>query len=256
MSAVAETSVVCGIHPVGELIETRPEAIERIYFRQNIRHGALFELLKKCRRRRIPYQVVPPARLDAIARGAVHQGVAALRTARAYESFEDIVCAAAADSDRDGLILVPASVEDPHNLGAIVRSAVAFNVHGIAVERHHTAPLSETVVKSSAGMIEHARIARPRSLEAVIAGLKQHAWQVVGAVADGAKLPHEVDFTAPTVLIMGGEHRGLPPYLHKLCDTTVRIPLNPRVESLNVSVATGIMLYECDRQRQGVPGGR
>ena len=157
-------STVYGVHPVSELLRTRAHAVEKVYFRQDPRRGPLFDLLKECRRRRIPYQVVPPLKLDKMVPGAAHQGVIAHCSARPYDSFEDITHAAAA-SPYAGLALVPASVEDPHNLGAIIRSAVAFGVHGVLVERHHTAPLSEAAVKSSVGMLEHIRIARPRSLE-------------------------------------------------------------------------------------------
>ncbi|MBD3243572.1 MAG: 23S rRNA (guanosine(2251)-2'-O)-methyltransferase RlmB, partial [Chitinivibrionales bacterium] len=242
MSSESTRGVVYGIHPVGELLRQRPDEVERVYFLQGRQSPALFDLLKQCRRRRLPYQMVPRQRLDQLSGDGVHQGVAALCAVREYTPFETIL--AELDSKREpGLLLVPASVSDPHNLGSIVRSCVGFGVDAILLEKGNTAPLTDTVAKSSAGMLEHAAICRPRSLEAAIDELKGRGFRVVGADVGAKKAPEAVPFSGPIVLIVGGEHSGIPPYLAKRCDERVRIPLDPRAESLNVSVACGILLY-------------
>lgn len=246
---VSARSILYGIHPVTGALRERPGAVDRVYFAQGRQSGALFALLKECRRLRVPYQVVPSVRLDRLAPGATHQGVVAMCAVKPYAEFGDVKARLAA-SGRPGLVLVAASVTDPHNLGALLRSAVAFGVDAVLVERSNTAPLSESVAKSAAGMLEHAVIARPRSLEAAIGELKALGHRVVGADIRGAAAPWDTDLTLPTVLVLGGEHRGIPPYLGKLCDERVGIPLDPRVESLNVSAAASALLYECSRQRR------
>jgi 23S rRNA (guanosine2251-2'-O)-methyltransferase len=200
----------------------------------------------------MPYQVVPVRRLEELAGRVAHQGVVAACAVKSYAAVESVI-ALLDQGPEPPLILVPASVEDPRNLGSIIRSAVAFGVDAILLERGNTAPLSETVAKTSAGMLEHLPICRPRSLEAVLDELKQRGLRVVGAEAGATTPPGQVDFRQSTVIILGGEHRGLPAYLRKRCDELVGIPIAAKAESLNVSVAAGVLLYECQRQRLGVP---
>jgi 23S rRNA (guanosine2251-2'-O)-methyltransferase len=237
------------VHPVTEALRERPGALDRVYFLQGRQSGALFALLKECRRVRVPYQVVPAMRLDRLAPGASHQGVVAVCAVKPYAEFAGVL-ERLRGSGGAGLVLVAASVTDPRNLGALLRSAVAFGVDAVLVERSNTAPLSEAVAKSAAGMLEHAVVARPRSLEAAIGELKTLGFRVIGADIRGAAAPWDTDLTLPSVLVLGGEHRGIPPYLDKLCDERVGIPLDRRAESLNVSAAASVLLYECSRQRQ------
>ncbi len=245
---VDTTGLVYGVHPVSELINVRRAEIERIYFAQGKTTGPVFGLLKEARKGRIPYQVVPEIRLDHMAPGARHQGVIAACTVKPYADADEL-----ADTlvslDHPGLVLVPASVEDPRNLGSLVRSAVGFGVDAVLLERGNTAPLSEAVSKSSAGVLEYAVVARPRSLEAVVGRLRESGYRVVGAEARAPRTPSQAALSGPVVLVMGGEHRGIPPYLAKLCDERVGIPLDSRVESLNVAAAASVLLYECCRQR-------
>jgi 23S rRNA (guanosine2251-2'-O)-methyltransferase len=241
-------SVVFGVHAVTELLRVRPSSIERIYFLQGRTTGPVFSLLKEARKARLPYQVVPETRLDKVAPGARHQGVVAVCAARPYDDAGEVLDRLLR-LDHAGLVLVPASVEDPRNLGSLIRSAVAFGVDAMLLERGNTAPLTEAVAKSAVGMLEYATVARPRSLEAAVQQLRDSGYAVIGAAARAPKLPSEATFTGPCVLVVGGEHRGIPPYLAKLCDVTVGIPLDPRVDSLNVAAAVSVLLYECKRQR-------
>lgn len=244
-----QSGVVYGIHPVSELLDKRPGDVDRLYFLQGKHPGQLFRLLKECRRRRLAYQVVPEKRLiDLCPPNATHQGVVAVCAARPMATWES-VRERATKGAGPGLLVIPASVQDPRNLGSMIRSCAGFGVDALLLEKGNTAPLTDTVAKSSAGMLEHVPVCRPRSLEAAVRELKDDGYLVIGADARGERHPSAIDLRGPVVLVMGGEHRGIPPYLRKLCDDLVCIPLDPRVESLNVSVATGVLLYECSRQR-------
>jgi 23S rRNA (guanosine2251-2'-O)-methyltransferase len=239
---------IYGIHPVEELLAVRRQDVEHVYFDKDKKSKPLFELLRLCRRERMAYNLVPEAKLDALAGTHRHQGVVAFCGARPYdgaEAIDEIISAKPAP-----LFLTAASIEDPGNLGAIIRSCVCLGADALLLERKNTVPLNAAVAKSSAGMFEHLRIIKPRNLEGLIGGLKgDKGFSVVGAAAEGGVSPDSIDFKKPTVLITGGEHRGIPPYLQKQCDATATIHMAPRGQSLNASVAAAVLLYEIARQR-------
>jgi len=241
--------VIFGIHPVEELVRTRPHQIERMYFEQPTGNSPLFQLLKECRRQRLVYQVVRRQKLDYLCGTAKHQGVVVVCPVKAFlpvEQLRGIVEKAGSH----GLLLIPSSIEDPRNLGAVVRSAAAFGVQAILLEQKHSAPLGSLVSKSAAGALEHIEVCRPHNLAQVVTDLKKSGMRVVGAEAGEKAKPREIDLTGPLVMVLGGEHRGIPPYLRNLCDAVAGIPMCDAVQSLNVSVAAGIMLYECFMQRE------
>lgn len=240
--------VVYGIHAVEELLATRLETIDHIYFDTTKRSSPLFNLMKICRKERLAYNLVPSLKLAQIAGTDKHQGVAALRSIQPYctpEKLKDRIAGKKAP-----LFVLAASVEDPQNLGALIRSCVAFGVDALFLERKNTAPLSPAVAKASAGMVEHCTIVRPKNLEGIIREYTAAGFAVVGTHATRGVLPAQIDFTVPTVIILGGEHRGIPPYLEKLCTCFASILIDPRVPSLNVSAAGAVILYECGRQRE------
>jgi 23S rRNA (guanosine2251-2'-O)-methyltransferase len=243
-----DSGVIYGIHAVEEAVRSRPTGIERIYFDQDRHTDSLFALLKECRRLRIAYQVVPGARIEELAPRANHQGVAAQCPVRPYDSWEAVLEKALAGSTPP-LFLIPASVEDPRNLGAIVRTAAGFGISALLLEQKSTAPLSSIVAKTAAGGLEHVAICRPRNLEAIVKGLRDQGFAIVGAEAGAERLPSAIDFTGPSIVVLGGENRGIPPYLKKLCTAFAGIPIAEAVSSLNVSVAAGILLYEAAKQR-------
>jgi 23S rRNA (guanosine2251-2'-O)-methyltransferase len=243
----ASSEVIYGIHPAEEILRMRPQCIHRVFFSQS--YGKqLFPLLKECRKKRVPCQLIPPIKLSRLAGTEKHQGIVIQCSIKPFadihELLENLVKAASPP-----LLVVPASIEDPHNLGACIRSAVAFDVSAILLERRHSVHLNAAVAKASAGMIEHIPIARPRNLEAVLDECRNSGFGIVGAVQNDGVGPQEIDFTRPTVLVVGGENRGIPPYLLSLCTQRVAIPTSSTVGSLNVSVACAILLYECSRQR-------
>ncbi len=240
---------VYGIHAVEELLKTRLTAIDHIYFAKERKSTELFELMKQCRKERLAYNLIPEMRIDQICQSSKHQGVAALCSVKEYISPEALKEQVLDKSD--ALILLPASVEDPGNLGAMIRSAVAFNVDAMILERKNTSPLNASVAKSAAGMVEHMSIARPKNIESLIEEFKVHNFAIIGADAAKGVSPDKLDLKGPVVLVLGGEHRGIPPYLEKACTAFVSIPIVSTAQSLNVSAATAVLLYECARQRAG-----
>jgi 23S rRNA (guanosine2251-2'-O)-methyltransferase len=240
-------TLLYGIHAVQEAVASRPNSLDRIYFDNSVHSPQLFELLKTCRSLRLAYQVVPQERMRELAGSAKHQGVIATCPAKDYADIETVL--ASLPGVERPLLFVPASIEDPRNLGAVVRSCVAFGVNAILLEHRNTAPLTAVVAKASAGMLEHIPLCRPRNLERILTGLRDSGYAIVGMEAGAAKTPGEANLTGPLVLISGGEHRGVPSYLRKICTDMVGIPVSDKARSLNVSVAAGIVLYECSRQR-------
>jgi 23S rRNA (guanosine2251-2'-O)-methyltransferase len=203
--------------------------------------------MKICRKERLAYNLVPELKIRQMTGTANHQGIAALCSVLPYLSAEELLDRLSQTADP--LIVLPASVEDPGNLGAIIRSAVALGAHALLLERKHTAPLGGAASKSSAGMVEHIAIARPKNLEAFIALLAEKGFRIVGADMKNGRAPSAVRLTGPVVLILGGEHRGIPPYLQKQCSELISIPMSEQAQSLNVSASAAILLYEAARQR-------
>jgi 23S rRNA (guanosine2251-2'-O)-methyltransferase len=146
-------------------------------------------------------------------------------------------------------VIVLDGVEDPHNFGAVIRTAEAGNVSGIVVPERHSAPLSDTVAKASAGALAHVPVVRVGNLVSFLDQIKKKGVWVVGVDASGEKLWTEFDYTGPIALVFGGEHRGLRRLVREHCDAVVRLPMLGKIESLNISVTAGVVLYEVVRQR-------
>lgn len=241
-------NIIYGIHAVEELIEARRNEIERIYVVQDKSGGKPFEILKYARKLKIPCQVMPEERLEKLTRSRKHQGVAALCSQKPYEDINDLR-KRLAEKETAPLLLLPASVEDPGNMGAIIRSAVALGADGIILERKRSVPINATVAKTSAGMVEYMNLCKPRNLEGEIEQFVEDGFEVIGAMDGDFPTPEKVDFTKPTIIITGGEHAGIPPYLQKRCTGFTAIPMSKNAESFNVSNAAAIVLYEAARQK-------
>ncbi len=243
-----QENYIYGIHAVEELLRTRLQSVDHVYFEKDKRNPALFNLLKFCRKERLSYNLVPGLKLQQLIGTTKHQGIAALCSIKPYCTVEELQ--KKLSSKPNPLVILPASVEDPGNLGSIIRSSVAFGADALLLERKNTAPLNASVTKSSAGMIEHLCIGRPKNLEALVQDFRSKNFAVIGAEMKKGKKPEETDFTGPLILILGGEHRGIPPYLNKLCTGFVSIPMTEKTQSLNVSATASILLYEIARQRK------
>jgi len=213
--------------------------------------GALRELVQEARARRVVVQIVDRRRLDTLARGVAHQGVAALVAVVAPITVEDLLVSIK-DRGEAAFLVVLDGVEDPHNLGAIIRTADAAGAHGVIIPRRRAAGLSPAVARASAGAVAHLPVAQVGNLVAALERLKADGVWVVGADPEGAERYDTVGLAPPVALVVGGEGHGLHRLVRERCDRVVRIPLRGRVASLNVSVAAALLLYEVAR-RLGAP---
>ena len=239
-------AVVYGINPVVEALKAGRVTRLRVSARHDRR---IDDLLALAARRGVAVERVDGPALDRVARGGVHQGVIAeIAEARDY-SIEELVASAA--SGTPALIVVLDGIEDPHNVGAILRTCDAAGVSGIVRQTRHSAALDGVVGKASAGALAHVRIATVVNIARAVEALKEaHVW-TIGLAGDAGDLYTDVDWTVASAIVLGAEGSGLRRLVRDRCDRLVRLPMVGAVESLNVSVAAGVVLYEAVRQRTG-----
>lgn len=196
--------------------------------------------------------VVPVDRrkLDAMSTTRSHQGVIALAAAREYYSIDDIL-EEAAQRGETPLIVICDELADPHNLGAIIRSAECAGAHGVIIPKRRSVGLTATVAKSSAGAVEYMKVAKVNNINNAIAELKEKGVWIFGTAAEGSIPMYQADLTGPTAIVIGSEGDGMSRLVQKNCDVTVHIPMKGRITSLNASAAASILLYEAVRQRIG-----
>lgn len=196
--------------------------------------------------------VVPVDRrkLDAMSFTHAHQGVIALAAAHVYYSIDDILEEAASRGEAP-LIVICDELSDPHNLGAILRSAECAGAHGVIIPKRRSVGLTATVAKASAGAVEYMRVARVTNISAAIAELKQKGVWVFGTAAEGSIPMYQADLSGPAAIVIGSEGDGMSQLVRKNCDVMVNIPMKGRISSLNASAAASILLYEALRQRLG-----
>ena len=194
--------------------------------------------------------VVPVDRrkLDAMSFTRSHQGVIALAAARSYYSSDDIL-QEAADRGETPLIVICDELSDPHNLGAILRSAECAGAHGVIIPKRRSVGLTAVVAKSSAGAVEYMKVAKVTNINAAITELKEKGVWIFGTAAEGSIPMYQADLTGPTAIVIGSEGEGMSRLVEKNCDVTVHIPMKGRITSLNASAAASILLYEAVRQR-------
>lgn len=196
--------------------------------------------------------VVPVDRrkLDAMSVTHAHQGVITLAAAHTYASVDDIL-QEAADRGEAALIVICDELTDPHNLGAIMRSAECAGAHGVIIPKRRSVGLTATVAKASAGAVEYMKVARVTNINQTIAQLKEKGVWIFGTAAEGSVPMYQADLTGPAAIVIGNEGTGMSPLVQKNCDVTVHIPMRGRISSLNASAAASILLYEAVRQRLG-----
>lgn len=231
------------------------DALERIYVPQGRHDPAGGRVLAAANEAHVPVVLVSRKKFEEMADEAgedvVHQGMIALRAAVAEQSLDDMFALAAERNEKPFFVLLD-EIMDPHNVGAIIRTAECAGAHGVVVLRHHAAPIAGTVAKASAGAVFHLPIVKVGNLVQTIEELKRREVWVVGAAGDGEKEYTAFDYKLPVALVVGGEGEGLRQLVKKTCDERVRIPLRGKIESLNASVAAAVILYEVVRQRAGV----
>ncbi len=237
------SETVYGINAVKEAIGSRP--VEYVLVAQGQSSRRVQEIIETCRKAAIAVRFAPRPALDREAGNARHQDVVAVCAAKAYDDLETL-----ASSRPHPLLVVLDSVEDPGNLGAIVRTAVASGADGLVIPQRRAAGLSPAVARAAAGAVEHLKIARVTNLVRSLVELKERGVWVYGFEAQAEKSYLEIDYTGSCALVLGGEGRGLHRLVREACDGLARIPLYGPVPSLNVSVAAAVVLYEAARQRQ------
>ncbi len=246
--------VVYGVHPVREAL--RSGKVQALFVAEGESGAALKEILDAARAANV--QSLPHLRsqLDALAHGGVHQGVVAVVGEYNYAQLDELIRVA----ERAGeppLLLVLDSVQDPQNLGALVRTAHVAGVHGIVIPKDRAVGITPTVVKTSAGATEHLKIATVVNIARALEELKQAQVWIAGAVAaGGSKAPWEIDFTVPVAIVLGAEGKGIRPLVLRGCDLLVKIPMFGKVASLNVGAAGAMLLYEVVRQRSAAAPSR
>jgi len=235
---------ICGVHAVFEALASRRLPIERIHIAREVHSQKLKEILDLARDQGIPVRKEERAVLDRLAEGGVHQGIMAISGAMSYADFGVLF-----KTDKP-IVVVLDGVEDPHNLGAVMRTAEASCVTGIVVPERHSAPLSPTVVKAAAGASAYVPIVRVINLVNAIDEMKERGLWIVGVDPGAPQDWTAFDYRGPVGLVFGGEHRGLRRLVREHCDALVKLPMLGKIASLNVSVAAGIVLYEVLRQRR------
>lgn len=238
-----------GIHAVREALEAG-SAFDRIVIAKGRQDQRIEQIVQLARGRGISVRFEDRGQLDRLANTRDHQGVVAIAAARAAATLEDILERANQSKGPPGLIVLLDGVEDPHNLGAIIRTALAAGAHGVVIPERRAAGLTETVARASAGALAHLPIAKVTNLVRTMEELKEAGYWLVGLDETGEKNYAEVDYTSPTGIVMGSEGNGLHELTRKRCDFVVSLPTTGPVKSLNVSVATGVVLFEALRQRK------
>jgi len=241
-----------GIHAVREALEAG-RAFDRIVIAKGRQDSRVEEIVQAARARNISVRFEDRGQLDRLADSKDHQGIVALVAARAAGTLDEIVAAAnaAAGQGEKGLIVLLDGVEDPHNLGAVIRTALAAGAHGVVIPERRAAGLTDTVARASAGALAHLAVAKVTNLVRTMEELKEAGYWLVGLDERGDKNYTDVDYTSPTGIVLGGEGKGLHELTRKRCDFVVSLPTSGPVKSLNVSVAAGVVLFEAFRQRRG-----
>jgi len=238
--------LIYGLNPVLEALRAGRVTAIKIAGGDRDRLRAVRELAQKAR---VPVQAIDAGELDRITRGGVHQGVAAdLQDDRDY-SVEELVAAAPAAP----LLVVLDGIEDPHNLGAILRTVDAAGADGVIRQTRHAARLDGAAAKASAGAVAHVKIASVVNIARAIDDLKRAGVWTIGLAGEATETYDEVDYTLPTALVLGAEGEGMRRLVRESCDRLVSIPMRGHVSSLNVSAAAAVVLFEAARQRQRAP---
>jgi 23S rRNA (guanosine2251-2'-O)-methyltransferase len=250
-SSADDSNTVYGLNPVLEMLRSGNQQLQQITLSEGARHERLKELLELAKQARIPVHRIPRNAIDRLLPGVTHQGVLAKVAAAKYSDADDLLEKLGADAGagRPPLVLGLDALEDPRNLGAILRTAECAGVGGVFIPERRAVGLTGSVAKAAAGALERVPVARVINLVQLIEQLKQRNIWVIGAAAEGTLEYTEWDWTVSSALFLGSEGSGLHRLVRERCDALGRIPVRGQIESLNVSVAAGVILYEALRQR-------
>ena len=251
-SPEAADTPLFGRNPVLELLRAQSRRVEEIAVLSEGRGPALQELLGLAKRSGVKISYRTRDQLTAIAGTPHHQGVVARVAGAEYASIDDVL-AVPGQRGEPAFFLALDQIQDPRNLGAILRSAEATGAHGAIVPKHHAVGLTSAAAKSAMGAVEHLPVARETNIVQVLEILKKQGIWIVGSTVQGGRAPWEVDLSGPICLVLGGEGPGVRPLVAKSCDFLVSIPMRGKIGSLNVGAAAAILCYEVERQRMAKP---
>ena len=239
--------LIVGRNAVMQALES-DRTIDSVTVAEGQRGGQAAKIIEICREKRIPVKYADSRKLDKLCGGAAHQGVAAFAAAHDYAELDDIFNLAQSRGESPFIVICD-GLEDPHNLGAILRTAEAAGVHGVIIPKRNSVTLNYTVAKTSAGAIEYVPVVKVTNIAGTIDTLKGRGVWVFGADMEGTPWT-ELDFTGSAALVIGSEGRGLSKLVREKCDFIASLPMKGRINSLNASVAAGILMFEASRQRK------
>lgn len=241
------SNIICGRNPVLEAVRSGRE-IDRLLIAHGISGGSVTAIIAKCKAKGVLIKEISPQKLDYYCGGANHQGVAVMLASQEYSTVDDIMSLADSRNEKPFIIICD-GLEDPHNLGAVIRTAEATGVHGVIIPERRSASLNATVAKAACGALEYVPVARVTNIASTIDMLKERGVWVFGADMDGEDYT-KTDFDVPCAIIIGNEGKGIGTLTAKKCDKIISLPMLGKINSLNASVAAGILMYETVRKRR------
>ncbi|MBZ0200756.1 MAG: 23S rRNA (guanosine(2251)-2'-O)-methyltransferase RlmB [Ignavibacteriaceae bacterium] len=237
---------IVGRKPVLEALNSRDD-ISQVYIQYGQQGGIINAIRIAAKKRGIKVNEIPQQKFKSFTEHKNPQGIIALISDQKFFSLEQII--SSSKKEKKPLLLVLDSIQDTHNLGAILRTAECSGVDGIILTKHNSAPINETVIKTSTGATEHLMICLVNNLVNALKQLKESGFWLAGSSLENAKEYTEADYNLPLVLVLGNEEKGIRRLTAEQCDFLVKIPMKGKIQSLNVSVASGILLFEINRQR-------
>ncbi|QOY85395.1 23S rRNA (guanosine(2251)-2'-O)-methyltransferase RlmB [Paludibaculum fermentans] len=236
---------IAGIHPVREALRAG-QSLDRVHIVKGAAGPRLQEIIELCRAAKLPVRFDTREALDRLVKGLPHQGVVAVPSTQVAHTLESVL-------NRPGLLVVLDGVEDPHNLGAIVRTAHAAGATAVVIPERRAVGLTETVAKAAAGALALLPVVKVNNINRALETLKQHGFWIYGVDERGKQNYSDTEFTNPAAIVLGGEGRGLHEQTRHHCDFLIRIPMAGQIASLNVSVAAGVVLFDWRRRNPPTP---
>lgn len=239
-------NLIIGRKPVLEALNSG-EKLDQVYILYGQQGAIINSIIVAAKKRGVKVNQISSEKFRQITKDKIAQGVAAVKLFQKFYTLEEVI----KDSMNKPhpLLLILDSIQDTHNVGAIIRTAECVDVDGVIITKHNSAPINETVFKTSAGAVEHVKICPVNNLVQTIKELKENGYWIIGSSLENSKPYTEVDYKIPVALIVGNEEKGIRKLTAENCDILVRIPMKGKIQSLNVSVAAGILLFEVLRQR-------
>ena len=242
------TNIIAGRNPVMEALRAGT-IIEKVVILAGVKGNVIEKIRSMAKRNRVPCVDVGKQKFRDLVSDTTTQGVVAIVGTKAYVELDDIL-KIAQERNEPAFILILDEIEDPQNLGALIRTAECAGVHGAVIPKHHAASVNQTVAKTSAGASEHLPVAKVTNIVSTMEELKQKGLWIVGTDSDAERMYADIDYTMPIAIVVGNEGKGIRQLVKEKCDFVVKIPVFGKVESLNASVAGALVMYEAVRKRK------